>query len=141
MADKLEQRPVVGNLTVPYMVDATQNPIDFKIVDAAHVKRCATGNRCGVCGGKIRRGPVAFIGPDDGRTCFADPWMHPECGGLSMSQCPFLSGKSDWRLDKDNPLLKTYAHNMKLFVAPGGTAHRDGNGAWHFKAVGKITKV
>ena len=33
-----------------------------------------------------------------------------------MSQCPFLSGRSTWREDADNPLLKSYAHNMKLLL-------------------------
>lgn len=130
-----DERPKVGGLTVPYMVDASQNPIDFKIVDADHVKRCATAKRCGVCGGKIRQGPFAFIGPDDGRTCFADPWMHQHCAQLAMSQCPFLTGKMDWREDRDNPLLSTYAHNMKLFLAKDGEAHRDQRGGWHFKAI------
>lgn len=129
------ERPKVGALTVPYMVDASRNPIDFKIVDAAHVKRCATARRCGVCGGKIRKGPFAFIGPNDGRDCFADPWMHPDCASTAMSQCPFLTGKMGWREDGDNPLLHTYAHNMTLFLARDCQSHRDASGAWHFKAI------
>ena len=61
-----EDRPVAGNLIVPYMVDASRTPIDFKAVDPDHVKRCATARRCGICGRKIRSGPLAFIGPNDG---------------------------------------------------------------------------
>jgi ferredoxin len=79
------------------MVDETLSPIDFKAVDEDHVEDCARRGRCGICGGKIRQGPIAFIGPDDGRTCFADPWMHPACADLAMKQCPFLTGRRDWR--------------------------------------------
>lgn len=135
----LDDRPKSGNLIVPYMVDDTTDPVDFKSVDADHVKRCATARRCGICGAKIRRGPFAFIGPDDGRSCFADPWMHPECARVAMQQCPFLTGRNDWREDKDNPLLRTYAHNMRLFLAPDGNAHRDRSGAWHFEARGQLS--
>jgi hypothetical protein len=133
--NKLDQRPKSKGLIVPYMVDATVNPIDFKLVDAEHVKRCTTHKRCGICGGKIRGAEFAFIGPDDGRTCFADPWMHLACARLAMGQCPFLAARSDWREEKDNPLLKTYAHNMRLFVAPASQvkAHRDHRGSWHFQ--------
>ena len=143
-ADKptgLAARPIAGNLTVPYMVDASLNPIDFKAVDKDHVKRCATARRCGICGGKIRNGPLAFIGPNDGRSCFADPWMHVDCGKLAMNQCPFLSGRTTWREDQENPLLSTYAHNMVLFTAKDGEAHRDQLGSWHFKAVGELVRA
>ena len=139
--ERHEARPVVGGLVVPYMVDATRNPVDFKIVDAEHVKRCATARRCGICGRKIRNGLIAFIGPNDGRSCFADPWMHEDCARLAMSQCPFLTSRTSWREDGDNPLLRTYARNMKVFVAEEGQAHRDAHGAWHFKAIGELRQI
>lgn len=82
----LKERPTVGRLTIPYMVDETRNPIDFKRVDDGRIEDCAKHGKCGVCGHRIRRGPIAFIGPDDGRTCFADPWMHPDCAGVAMAQ-------------------------------------------------------
>ncbi len=37
----IDQRPTVGGLTVPFMVDERRSPIDFKQVDAAHVEDCA----------------------------------------------------------------------------------------------------
>lgn len=87
-ADRLARQPSVGRLTVPYMVDATRNPIDFKALDKEHIERCMKHRRCGICGGKIR-GPVAFVGPDDARDCFGDPWMHENCARSAMEQCPF----------------------------------------------------
>jgi hypothetical protein len=123
------------------MVDASRTPIDFKEVDPDHVKRCATAKRCGICGRKIRHEKIALIGPRDGRTCFADPWMHVACARLAMDQCPFLAGRTDWREEKDNALLTTYAHNMGLFIVDQAEAHRDQSGAWHFKALGKLEEV
>lgn len=128
------ERPKVGHLVVPFMVDAERSPIDFKALDPGHVDLCATKGRCGVCGGKIRRGPVAFIGPDDGRTCFADPWMHPACADIAMQQCPFLTGRRDWRED-GGPLLQPYSAGMVRVLADNWRAHRDLLGAWHFEAM------
>lgn len=136
-------RPTVHGLVVPFMVDATRNPIDFKVVDEGHVELCARQTRCGICGRKIKKGPIAFIGPDDGRTCFADPWMHPECATLAMQQCPFLTGRRDWSEDtaRSETLLATYARNMVPMLARNWRAHRDQGGAWHFEAVGPLTRL
>lgn len=139
----MNERPTVGTLTVPYMVDATRDSIDFKVVDAGHVEACARKTRCGICGARITRGPIAFIGPDDGRTCFADPWMHPECARQAMSQCPFLTGRRDWREaeGRSNPLLATYSRGMVPMTARNWRAHQDARGAWHFEAVGPLTRM
>lgn len=133
-------RPMVGRLTVPYMVDEKRCPIDFKAVDKDHVEDCARHGKCGVCGAKIRRGPIAFIGPDDARACFADPWMHPACADLAMAQCPFLTGRRDWRdaEARNEPLLATYSQGMVPMLAANWRAHRDERGAWHFEAVGPL---
>lgn len=142
-ANKNQPRPTVGRLTVPYMVDETRDPIDFKVVDEGHVDLCARQTRCGICGGKIKRGPIAFIGPDDGRTCFADPWMHPACAELAMQQCPFLTGRRDWREaeGRNDPLLATYSQGMVPMLAWNWRAHQDASGAWHFEAVGPLTRL
>lgn len=138
----MSARPTVGRLIVPYMVDETRCPIDFKAVDAAHVEDCARHGKCGVCGSRVRRGPIAFIGPDDGRTCFADPWMHPACAELAMRQCPFLAGRRDWRdaEGRNNPLTTTYSGNMVSMLVQNWRAHRDERGAWHFEAVGPLIR-
>ena len=130
----------VGRLVVPYMVDATRKPIDFKVLDENHVDECAMKTRCGICGRRIRSGPIAFIGPDDGRTCFADPWMHPACAELAMGQCPFLDGRRDWRdtAARTNPLTQRYSDGMRLVLAYNWRSHRDQLGRWHFEAVGPI---
>jgi len=126
------------NVTVPFMVDATRVPLDFKVLDPARVEECATRSRCGVCGHRIRRGPIAFIGPADGRRCFADPWMHPACAEQAMTQCPFLSGRRAWSSAeaRDNELLDTYSAGMAVLLATNWRAHRDERGAWHFEALG-----
>jgi hypothetical protein len=108
---KLDDRPTVGRLTVPFMVDETRSPIVFKEVDRRRIAQCATEGRCGICGGKLRRGPVAFIGPDDARSCFADPWMHPACAQLAMAQCPFLAGRRGFREGAD-ALTQRYEDGM-----------------------------
>lgn len=140
---KLETRPTAHGLVVPFMVDATKDPIDFKAVDHEHVARCAAERLCGICGGTIPAGPLVFIGPNDRRRCFADPWMHLACARVALAQCPFLTGRSDWREASGNSseLIKTYAHNMAAFVGSEGTAHQDSFGAWHFAAVGRLTKL
>jgi hypothetical protein len=127
---------------VPFMVDATRVPLDFKVLDPSHVEACATRGRCGVCGRRIRRGPIAFVGPDDGRRCFADPWMHPACADLAMRRCPFLSGRRDWNADesRNEPLLATYSAGMAVALAQNWRAHRDPSGAWHFEAVGPLIR-
>lgn len=134
-------RPTVGRLVVPYMVDENRTPIDFTQLDPARVARCATDGRCGVCGGKIRRGPIAFIGPDDGRSCFADPWMHPDCAELAMAQCPFLTGRRDWRSLTADPAINDLATTvyrpgqMALVLAHNWRSHRDPAGRWHFEKI------
>lgn len=141
---KSVDRPKVGTLLIPFMVDATRDPIDFKVLDPGHVELCAKQTRCGVCGNRIRSGPIAFIGPDDdGRSCFADPWMHPSCAVLAMGQCPFLTGRNDWRdaEERSNPLLSTYSKGMVPMLAGNWRAHRDTSGAWHFEAVGPMTRL
>lgn len=110
---------------MPYVVDERLEPIDFKIMHSGHVRKCAEGFLCGVCGKRIR-GYFAFVGPNDGRRCFADPWMHPDCARLAMVQCPFLAGRRGWREDEKeaHPVLAElnarYEHNMALFTAPHG---------------------
>lgn len=136
----MSERPTVGRLTVPYMVDATRVPIDFKALDPDHVLQCATKARCGICGGRIKRGPIAFIGPTDGRRCFGDPWMHPACAEIAMVQCPFLTGRRDWRDEtgRGDPLLRPYSEGMAVLLAYNWRSHQDPWGAWHFEAVGPV---
>lgn len=130
------------SVTVPFMVDARRSPIDFKRLDAAHIEECATSGKCGICGRKIRRGPIAFIGPNDGRSCFGDPWVHPSCAQSAMTQCPFLSGQRDWSSadDRNNPLLAPFSAGMAVVLARNWRAHRDAAGAWHFQAIGVISR-
>lgn len=127
---------------IPFMVDATRVPLDFKVLDPSHVEACAMRGRCGVCGRKIKRGPIALIGPDDDRRCFADPWMHPACADSAMRQCPFLSGRRDWSEAeaRSEPLLASYSAGMVVTLAHNWRAHRDPSGAWHFEAVGPLTR-
>lgn len=130
-------RPTVGSLTVPFVVDETRDPIDFRALDVDHVKRCAKHRRCGICGRRIDHGrPIALIGPDDGRTCYADPWMHPECAELAMRQCPFLRGR-DWRTDAGpaRAFVAGYVGNMVVRIVTEARAHKDALGAWHFEVV------
>jgi len=142
MAEKSLKRPTVGHLVVPFMVDQRIEPIDFKAVHPGHVLKCARERRCGICGKPIS-GYLAFIGPDDSRDCFADPWMHPACGRLAMEQCPFLTGRRGWREPVPHGLGDVYERNMALFTAPDGHAFRDETPvhAWHFHAHGRLRRL
>jgi len=138
----IDVRPTVGKLVVPYMVDATRSPIDFKALDQAHVAQCAARSRCGICGSRIRSGPIAFIGPDDGRTCFADPWMHPACAKLALEPCPFLGGGRDWRRGAGHPMLRSYRPgSLVIRLAFSWLSHRDAAGRLHFEALGTLFDV
>jgi hypothetical protein len=135
-------RLTVGRLVVPYMVDERRQPIDFKVVHPGHVAKCAQQRRCGVCG-KVINGYLAFIGPNDQRRCYADPWMHPACARLALEQCPFLGGR-DWRDGTVEPLLASYHGNMVAVTAPAGRAHYEVAqrvGAWHFEALGELRRL
>lgn len=129
-------RPTVGSLTVPFVVDESVRPIDFRRLDLKRVERCAKHRRCGICGGRLDHGrPVAFIGPDDARTCYADPWMHPACADLAAQQCPFIRGR-DWRekpVAHAKALLAGY-ETMVIRVVEEARVHRHA-GAWHFEVV------
>lgn len=138
----LEARPTAGRLTIPFIVDATRDPIDFKELDLEHVRQCAVYHKCGICGGRIKSAPYAFVGPDDGRRCFADAWMHLKCARVAMAQCPFLDARRGWRDTErgSDQLLAPYERNMQLFAAPGGRSHLDHLRHWHFEAVGGLWK-
>jgi len=137
---KPKPRPSVGKLLVPFVVDERQSPVRFNVLHLGRVDACAKDNKCAVCGGSMDRGPYAFVGPDDGRRCFADPWMHPDCARLAMEQCPFLGGR-DWRDEssRQDPAIHVYSQNMQLFIAPLGRAHRQGG--WHFEALGELRRA
>lgn len=141
-AQRLARQPTVGHLTVPYMVDAGRRPVDFKELDGAHVERCMKHRRCGVCGGRIR-GVLAFIGPDDARDCFGDPWMHESCARAAMEQCPFLGGRRDWRDEgaRQDPALQRYSAGMVLYLADEGRAFRGPLGEYHFHATRGLRRV
>lgn len=137
-------RPTVGALTVPYVVDERLSPIDFKQMHPGHVRKCAEQRLCGICGKRIVGSPIAFVGPDDDRRCFADPWMHLDCARLAMQQCPFLGARRGWRggqTEAERSLTGVYEHNMVLFTAPQGRSHRDDFGHWHFEALGVLRKL
>jgi len=135
-------RPTVAGLVVPYVVDDRLSPIRFTDLHQGHVRRCAEQRLCGICGKRIVGAPMAFIGPDDGRRCFADAWMHEACARLALVQCPFLKGRQ-WREQeaRDEPMLSVYQQNMVLYLAPDGRSHRDEFDHWHFEALGVLRKV
>lgn len=145
---ELDQRPRAGRLVVPFVVDETRHPIDFRENHMPRIRACADHRLCGICGGRIEiYERLAFIGPRTlmERACFADPWMHEECGRIAMEQCPFLSARKDWREPADDQrsarLLKPYSRDMLLRTAPAGRAHKDGLGSWHFEAMGPLREV
>jgi hypothetical protein len=142
---RLASRPVVGGLIVPYIVDETRRPIDFKALNLNHVQKCATEHRCAVCGRRIAK-RHAFIGPISHRSdrCFGDPWMHVGCADYVAANCPFVSGRrpvyrGESGIDDESlreAILHPYESESWMIIARGGRAHRDQTGAWHFEPAG-----
>lgn len=61
----------------------------------------------------------------------------------SAPRRPFLAGRHDWRdaEARNEPLLATYSQGMVPMLARNWRAHRDADGAWHFEAVGPLTRA
>lgn len=139
MTNALRKRPTVGGIVVPYMVDETRSPIDFKAVNGEHVRLCAEMRRCGICGAAMKGSRFAFLGPADGRVCFGDPWMHEACARYTMAACPFASGKKREYRDPNEDegeslLLSRTVGAWALHIAEGGHGWRDQWKRWHFEA-------
>lgn len=139
----LERRPKVGTLTVPWTVDEAEHPLRFAVQRQDRVLQCVAEGRCAICGARIRRGPIAFIGPDDGRECFGDPWMHPRCAMVALQECPFLSCRRGWREGwaQSDLHLAVYQHNMVLYLADSWRGYVDPVGAIHFEATSGLRKA
>lgn len=144
LSNRLLRRPRIGALVVPFVVDEMIEPIDFKMLDPARVRRCAQERLCAVCGRSMAGSRFAFIGPHDGRTCFADPWMHEPCARYTIQHCPFVSGRQGFRdpLAEEHPeLTARYENSHALVVARGGGAHLDTLGGWHFEVRPPVYRI
>lgn len=84
---------------IPYivMIDKDGRP-HFTINDSRKVQKCVHGKRCGLCGDKLERAAIWFVG---GSRCFTqsngafiDPPMHEECARYALQVCPFLAAPS-----------------------------------------------
>lgn len=144
--NRLRERPIVGGLVVPFMVDESVEPIDFKRIDAKRIEQCASDRRCGVCGKKMKGDRYAFLGPDDGRECFADPWMHEVCARYTIEHCSFVSGRRpEWRgevpTDLPAEVGERYARSQVLVLAQSGGSHVDPRGLRHFAVRREIRRV
>lgn len=149
---RLASRPRSGRLVIPYMVDESKDPIDFKALDPTHVENCARKHRCGVCGKHIAK-RHAFIGPiqraHTALMCFGDPWMHVGCAEYVAEACPFVSGRSpEYRgqnLKEALRLVEPHQLEQWMVIARDGKAHRQivptlkgPYIAWHFAPAGVL---
>lgn len=146
LPNKLLRRPVVGSIVIPYMVNESRDPIDFKQLDRSRVQLCVTMRRCGICGTPIKSNQrYAFLGPARELLCFADPWMHEDCARYTIKACPFASGRNrHYRSGDgdDDPLLSTYEGAWELVIARRGTCHIDNVAkAFHFQPVDIVERV
>lgn len=149
--DRLARRPRHGGLVVPFMV-AERTPWDFKVNSIENIERCCVERLCGICGEHIEDGEViAFIGPADGRNCFADPWMHEECARYTAQHCPFVSGRSPEFHGKEGlegmrpetvaMLKRTYEQSHGIAFARACHGWRDPNtGRFHFEIAGQSVR-
>lgn len=132
---------MAGPLIIPFMVDESIQPIDFKAVDRSHVDACAQQKLCGVCGQRIRPGKdrFCFLGPARELECFGDPWMHEDCAEYTAGHCPFVSGKRRiWR-NGDQPLTDAFKGSWMLLTSRGGKTHLELR-HWHFQPVDVIRR-
>ena len=144
LPNKLSDRPLRGRIVVPFMVDESRDPIDFKALDEERLKQCAGQRRCGICGRKLKRGDTyAFIGPVRDLLCFDNPWMHEVCARYSARHCSFLGdGQRRYRdpADADDELLAPWLGELAIYLAPTGSVHRDAL-SWHFQPHGRVRQV
>jgi hypothetical protein len=91
---RLKKRPMFHGIPIPFSAfirpDGTP---DFKVTNQKTWRVCVVAKRCGLCGEKLVKGEIFFIGGERSMEtgCFYDPPMHRECADYAFKVCPFLA--------------------------------------------------
>src|SRR4051812_28481995 len=77
---------------IPFFVSYIDGKPDFRILDPVKQYRCIGERLCGVCGRKLPKDSMFFIGGKltlANRLC-TDPGMHRVCAEYSLMTCPHM---------------------------------------------------
>jgi hypothetical protein len=89
---RIARLPVYEGWPVPWFVDQTVTPPDFRVVDRRKFAQAIKEKRCWVCGETLGH----FLAFPLGTMCsisrtISEPPSHRECAQWSIQHCPFLS--------------------------------------------------
>lgn len=78
--------------------------LDFRVLDARHMRRCVDSKICWICGGRLGRGLTAVIGPMCAvNRISSEPPSHLDCARYAARVCPFLAIPEMRRNDHNLP--------------------------------------
>lgn len=104
---RLQKRPKFNGIPIPFtaFVRPDKTP-DFKVTDQRSWTTCMLTKRCGLCGEKLLKGEMFFIGGP--LSCesgvFYDPPMHRECAEYAFKVCPFLAAQKEYSKKPVKPI-------------------------------------
>ncbi len=94
---RMQHLPLFRGLPIPYanFIGPDGQP-DFKVLDHQKHQEILREKLCGICGGPLGRGTIAFIGGEGSikSSLFTDPAMHVECARYAAKVCPYLNNGS-----------------------------------------------
>ena len=102
----------VRGYPIPYFVPIFNGKPEFRFASPVKVMECAERHLCGICGKKLHKEAMYFIG---GPMSFkngvsTDAPMHRVCAEFSMAVCPYIFfEKTDRRADEEKGLV-SYSH-------------------------------
>ena len=119
----LQARPVINGFILPWFVDETIDPIDFRVSDQRKIFKAHRQALCWICG-KRRDPTFSFvIGPMCSiNRISAEPPAHHDCAMYSVTHCPFLSRPQMKRSPRDLPVDKIDPPGNMLLRNPGVVA-------------------
>lgn len=93
MPTRFRKLPVSpSGFPVPKFVKWIDGVPDFRIVDSAHLRRCAGQKMCWLCGEPLGRHMAFVIGPMCAiNRVSSEPPSHRDCARFAVKACPFLA--------------------------------------------------
>lgn len=122
MPERIQRLETLRGFPVPWFVDRTIQPPDFRIIDDRKVLEAAERRRCWVCGQSLGAYAAYLVGP----MCVvnrvsAEPPSHRECAEYSAKVCPFLSRPHARRRTNNMPEDAQEAPGVMIHRNPGVT--------------------
>lgn len=112
-----------SGFVIPWFVDRTLDPIDFRIVDMGKLAKAHKQKRCWLCG-QTRGAYLAFvIGPMCSiNRISAEPPCHLACARYAVHVCPFLSNPQMRRSPRPLPEERREPAGKMIDRNPGVSA-------------------